>query len=289
MHTPAEIFGHTPEGNHPDKESDIEDQRCPFKGGRCSKVSQHSMMEDRDLRFGACSIHHGGRHLDGSAPHIVCPKRIEQDDIMFKDAARVLADPDNFEVVDEVHFAVGHFDFFVVNTDADGTVTDFCGLEPMMVSTTQTGGIIRGLIDYLEDDRTFDDRYDYGINYRQVLGRMESQLFLKGSVVAEMGEQMMWAVQDVFWEYILDNHPVELEEGFDEDKPVGMVVYTLDGDQQSGYDVRRQKEYWGTLDEWLSLLYPKADYTRESLQQKLTEKYGQGTYAAFSDDGQFGV
>lgn len=208
---------------------------------------------------------------------------------MFKDAARVLADPDNFEVVDEVHFAVGHFDFFVVNTDADGTVTDFCGLEPMMVSTTQTGGIIRGLIDYLEDDRTFDDRYDYGINYRQVLGRMESQLFLKGSVVAEMGEQMMWAVQDVFWEYILDNHPVELEEGFDEDKPVGMVVYTLDGDQQSGYDVRRQKEYWGTLDEWLSLLYPKADYTRESLQQKLTEKYGQGTYAAFSDDGQFGV
>lgn len=68
-----------------------------------------------------------------------------------------------------------------------------------------------------------------------------------------------------------------------------MVVYTLDGDQQSGYDVRRQKEFWGTLDEWSSLLYPKADYTRQSLRQKLTEKYGQGTYAAFSDDDQFGV
>ena len=288
MHRPAEIFGHTPEGDHPEKESDIERQRCPFTDERCSKVSQHSMMEGRDLRFGVCSIHHGGRHLDGSAPHVVCPKRIEQDGIVFRDAARVLDDPDDFEVVDEIHFEVGHFDFFVVNTDEHGTVTDFCGLEPMMVSTTQTGGIIRGLIDYL-DDEPFEERYDYGINYRQVLGRMESQLFLKGSVVAEMGEQMVWAVQDVFWEYILANHPVELEEGFDEDKPVGMVVYALDGDRSEGYDVRREKEFWGTLDEWLSLLYPRANFTSESLRRKLTEKRGEGTYARFGGDGQSGV
>jgi hypothetical protein len=284
MHRPAEIFGHTPEGDAPGKESDIESQRCPFTGDRCSKVSQHSLLEGRDLRFGVCSIHHGGHHLDGSVPHVVCPKRIEQDGLMFRDAARVLDDPENFEVLDEIHFEVGHFDFFVVNTDEGGNVTDFCGLEPMMVSTTQTGGILQGLVDYLDDGATFEERYSYGVNYRQVLGRMESQLFLKGSVVAEMGEQMMWAVQDAFWEYILDNHPVDLTEGFDEEKPVGMVVYTLDGDGESGYDVRRQKEYWGTLDEWLSLLYPQADYDRESLRTKLTEKYGEGVYARFGGD-----
>ena len=284
MHRAAEIFGHSTENDTEQKREDIENQRCPFTGKRCQKVSQHELMEGRDLQFGVCSAHHSGRHHDGTVPYIICPKRIEQDGIMFKDAARVLNDPNNFEVVDEVTFEIGDFDFFVVNTDKNGRVTDFCGLEPMMVSTTQTRGIIESLLDYLDDDPEFQERYTYGINYRQVLGRMESQLFLKGSVVADMNEQMMWAVQDVFWEYILDNHPVQLEEGFNEEKPVGMVVYTLDGEPSSGYSVRRQKEFWGDLDDWLSLLYPKVKFNREELRQKLTEKYGEDIYRRFSEN-----
>lgn len=289
MHRPAEIFGHSTENDTDEKESDIKEQRCPFIDKRCQKVSQHELMEGRDLQFGVCSAHHSGRHHDGTVPYIMCPKRIEQNGIMFKDAARVLNDSNNFEVLDEITYEVGDFDFFVVNTDESGEVTDFCGLEPMMVSTTQTGGIIKGLLDYLDDESDFKNRYTFGINYRQVLGRMESQLFLKGSVVADMNEQMMWAVQDVFWEYILDNHPVQLEEGFDEEKPVGMVVYTLDGDPSTGYNVRRQKEFWGDLDDWLSLLYPKVEFNREELRQKLTEKYGEDIYKKFQENSQSAV
>lgn len=284
MHRAAEIFGHSTETDSAQKQTDIEKQRCPFTDSRCQKASQHELMEGRELQFGVCTAHHSGRHHDGSAPYIICPKRIEQNGTMFKDAARSLDNPDDFEVLDEITFEVGDFDFFVVNTDEDGEVTDFCGLEPMMVSTTQTRGIIESLLDYLDDDSEFQQRYSYGINYRQVLGRMESQLFLKGSVVADMNEQMMWAVQDVFWEYILDNHPVQLEEGFDEGKPVGMAVYTLDGKASTGYTVRRQKEFWGDLDDWLSLLYPKVEFDREELQQKLTQKYGEAVYERFSEN-----
>jgi hypothetical protein len=281
MHKAAEVFGHSINKDTDKKGSDIEKQNCPFIDERCQKASQHELMEGKDLQFGVCSAHHSGRHHDGTVPYIICPKRIEQNGTMFKDAARVLDDSSNFEVLNEIRFEVGDFDFFVVNTDESGRVTDFCGLEPMMVSTTQTRGIIESLLDYLDDESEMQERYKYGINYRQVLGRMESQLFLKGSVVADMNEQMMWAVQDVFWEYILDNHPVQLEEGFDEEKPVGMVVYTLDGTQSSGYNIRRQREFWGDLDDWLSLLYPKVEFNREELREKLTQKYSEDVYNQF--------
>lgn len=282
MHRPAEIFTHTPESPNNEAKQAWSGHQCQYLGSTCVKKSQHELLSGRDLPFGVCSVYHRGEHLQNEEPHVICPRRFEQDDLIFKDAARLLQDPENFYVLREVYSGVGDFDYFVINYDEEANeLVDFCALEVMTVSTTSTGGIIRSLLDHLDHDKKLEQDYNYGINYRQVLGRMESQLFLKGSAIMALGKRMVWAIQDVFWEYMLHNHPVDIAEGFDPEKPVGMTVYSLDGTPQAGYTIRNSGEYWGELNDWLSLLYPKIYFDTEDLENRLTKKLGEGHYKAF--------
>lgn len=275
MHNPAEIFGYTPEQEADEKKENLDNEYCRFIDGKCTKKSEKESIEKRSLQFGVCSAYHSGRHMGDAEPCIICPRRIEQNDVIFYDAARVLGNSDNFEIKKEIHISAidSKFDYFVTNQNDVGEITDFCALEPMMLSTSDTGDLVDGFLDFL-DYGEMDDRYGYGINWRQVIGRMESQLFMKGRIIEDMNEQMMWGIQDVFWDYIKHNHPVleeplNIERGFSEEKPVGLVIYTLDGSPEVGYNVRRKNEYWGDTEDWLDLLYPKGEVSRKDVKKKL--------------------
>jgi hypothetical protein len=231
-------------------------------------------MGQFDMPFGCCSVYHKGRHSKDSEPHIICPHRLTENALIFEDAARVLEDKSKFSNVDEVNVrGLGRFDHFLVNYDEKlGKVKDFVALEDMTVSTTSTGGIIHGLIDHIQK-RNLQEKYKYGINYRQVLGRMESQFFVKGKAMARMGKHIVWCVQDVLYDYLCGEYRIEgIKEGFDPDKPIGIVVYSMYGSPQSGYHLRRSGEFWGTMDEWGGLLESRSVLNISQLSNMLSKK-----------------
>ena len=89
------------------------------------------------------------------------------------------------------------------------TIREFCLLEIMAVSTTMTGAVIRSLIDTLEG-KPSQQRYNYGINLRQVLSRMIVQILAKALATEEWGIKTIWVIQDVLWNFIQQSTELHL-------------------------------------------------------------------------------
>lgn len=267
IHRPAEIFCYPPESTTSEAIEAWKSYYCIYQNKRCDKKSEHVLMAESNIPFGCCSVHHKGK------PHIICPKRLEERRLIFKDAARVLQNPRDFHIMREINVkGLGRVDFFLVNyAETNDTITDFCAFEVMTVSTTSTGGIIRGLLDHIKN-RAMKRKYKYGINYRQVLGRMESQFFVKGKAIAQMGKNMVWAIQDVLYDYLAEEYEIHIKRGFNPKKPIGMIVYALNDSSDGNYVLRRSSEYWGTIDEWEGLLTLKDIPNSDVLTKKLLEK-----------------
>ena len=273
IHRPAEIFCYPPESKTSEAIEAWKSHYCIYQNKRCDKKSEHVLMAESNIPFGCCSVHHKGKHMHQSRPHIICPKRLEERGLVFNDAARTLQNPRDFYTIREINVrGLGRVDFFLVNYDENSDrITDFCAFELMTVSTTNTGGIIRGLLDHIKN-RGIKRKYKYGINYRQVLGRMESQFFVKGKSIADMGKHIIWAVQDVLYDYLVGEYKLSIKQGFNPKNPIGMIVYTLDDSLDGTYVLRRSSEFWGTIDDWKGLLVLKEMPDLDALTKQLLEK-----------------
>jgi len=87
----------------------------------------------------------------------------------------------------------------------------------------------------------------YTPNYRQVFGRMASQLFAKSEVAASWGGKTIWVLQDVLLEYIQQTTAFKPEPFVGKKEGnVNMVVYSLKkNDITTQYDLGYEKTLIG--------------------------------------------
>jgi hypothetical protein len=103
----------------------------------------------------------------------------------------------------------------------------------IMTSSTRGGGLTEHMADVLalREQRSLRGvvKSPYTPNYRQVFGRMASQLFAKSEAAASWGGKTIWILQDVLLEYIQQTTAFKPEPFVGrEEGNVNMVVYRMD-------------------------------------------------------------
>lgn len=277
LHRPAEIFGVDLDKLGSVQPSSIRERFCVYQGERCTKLSQHSFLAGRNMPFGACSVWHTPEFGEQAIPHVICPKRFLESGIVFREAAKTLEGRGDVVVIPEVHLSsLGRIDYIVANyVEGESRISDFCALEIMTVSTTGTGGIIKSMLEVVDKNKLPANSV-YGINYRQVLGRMESQLFIKGSVFNSWGKKTIWVVQDVFYDYILSNFDLNLSPGLGPKGAVGVLSMSLVKDRSGKLTLTKKGASHGSLEEWKKLMLSKDLLKKEDAESIFLKKISSG-------------
>lgn len=226
------------------------------------------------LPLGICSVSTQRRFESESKPWIICPKRmldLRSDPPVLPPEVRAqipIAPGTRVRCWWEFKFASNEnaidssgvsrffeytFDYILlpVQQDADGRVT-LLGppyIIEVMTSSTRGGGLTEHMIDVLSTrpQRSLRGHVDspYTPNYRQVFGRMASQLYAKSEVAEAWGGRTIWVLQDVLLDYIEQTTAFRarpFEDG--DDGSVFMLVYGLErtGDE---WLLRHQKTLRG--------------------------------------------
>ena len=159
---PAEIFGY-PIGNRSAEAQDIREKHwCPFVNRPCDKKSRLI-----DYPFGVCSAEHNGEI------HTICPRRFEEQGTI-EGVSRVLEDValhyfgdfNNTIAFPEVRLPnVGNIDYVLVrHKPMKPEVEDFVPVEFQSDSTTSTGALIQGILDFFQGRDLQEQTYKFGMN-----------------------------------------------------------------------------------------------------------------------------
>lgn len=282
----AEIFGYPAYANDAEALQTRSRYLCPFqkeKSGtlrNCNKLSQHSLFDkfnQTGVPFGACSVWHKARNEKEYRPHIICPARFLQSHAIFNDAKLILRNwrsSSHYIVIREVNLALGRLDYVLVNYDtASAEIVDTCILEVMAVSTTTTGDIIRSMFERLGIQKAAKKTYKYGINYRQVVSRMLIQLVAKSHAADVWNARMVWAIQDVLYDYMQRSTKLELQDitmaGLENSQSdTFFFVYKLaTNSTHQPYTLSLDKIKGGKLADMKKILEPKDIPSRADWQQ----------------------
>jgi len=275
-HRPSEIFGYPPENSEMEALRSRREYLCPFLHGRCTKKSTHYLLEGRKTPFGVCSVWHYGRTGREPIPHIICPARFQESNIIFQSTSGILGSTRRLIFVPEVKVSeLGTVDWFVVNFNPEKPeIINFYGLEVMAVSTTMTGQIVKAMLDSFKGRLL--DKYGYGVNYRQVVSRMIVQLLKKGMAFDSWGRKFIWVIQDALYEYMISAYSLELKDGLEQ--PVGLSVFSLTKNEKSNrFDLQHIYDKSGTLEDFTRMLAPRLtevpseDRVKEILVQKIAK------------------
>jgi len=197
---------------------------------RYSKKSTH--RDIGKLPFGVCSVWHKPAFAAKTLPHIICPERLAIREVIQR-AEAVLPPAGERLLLQRVRIAkLGTMDYVAVRFDKrTDSILDFCGIEVMAMSTTNTGKIIHAMKDALNGRLRSD--YGFGINYRQVLSRMLVQLCAKGEAFSTWGKRSIWVIQDILYEYMEHKYDLRLPKGSKQADPILLMIYSLveDGDK----------------------------------------------------------
>jgi len=274
----AEVFGYPSHNKHATALDIRARHLCPFQVDEtgqlrtCTKKSQHNLFvrfKQTETPFGACSVWHRGRGQEFYRPHIICPARFLQDNRIFQDAKRVLRNwrpASKFYVIREVNFPnIGRLDYILVNYDEEADeLLDACILEVMAVSTTTTGDIIRSMFEILGLQDAAKETYNYGINFRQVISRMMIQLVAKSYATSMWNAKMIWVIQDVLYDYMVNSTNLALKEVSREcleiaKEDILFFVYELETNPNHDlYRIRLLSVKGGTREDVKRSLEPKA-------------------------------
>jgi len=225
-------------------------------------LEQH--YRSHDIPLGICTVSTQRRYETTSKPWIICPKRMMELRAMppvilpevknlipiapgtdvrcwweFKFASNERSEEDEASG----RFFEFTFDYILMPVDwSDGGDHPRLVGPPyileIMTSSTRGGGLTEHMSDVLSlrQQRSLRGsvKSPYTPNYRQVFGRMASQLFAKSEVAAAWGGKTIWILQDVLLDYIQQTTAFNPTPFLDkEDGNVNMVVYRLDHNQQS--------------------------------------------------------
>ena len=236
----------------------------------------HNSVSDRDreefalhygearIPSGVCSLSVKRQNEAVPRPWIVCPRRLLDLKI---GAARLppelralipLPDGTPIHVWWEVKFRdrnPGGLDFFEYTfdyllmpyeADAAGNFIRYVGPPfniEIMTSSTRGGGLTEHMTDILlgRPQRRLTGgmvKSPYTPNYRQVFGRMTSQIFAKSEILEVWGGRSFWLVQDVLVDYIKQTTAFRPENFRDSEAGnLFLMVYTME-DRGDRYDVQ---------------------------------------------------
>ncbi len=167
----------------------VRDAKCPFCEENCNKIRK---AKPNPL-IGNCTagLIRKGEH----AAWIVCPKRFEQDDIIFKDAAAAFGlTGTTVYLAKELKLGgAGNLDFALV-TLKDDKVDDFIGIEVQSMGTSGSGSIWTARNDYLAG--ALKEQYSYGMNTKDASKKILVQMLHKGRQLSRLKKKYLLVIQD---------------------------------------------------------------------------------------------
>lgn len=194
---PAEIFGY-PIRNQSEVAQDARRKHwCPFLEKRCIKKSRLI-----DFPFGVCSVEYDG------GTRTICPHRFEErgatdgvSRVLEDIAVHYFGNTDNTVVFPEVALPnVGNIDYVIVkHKPMQAIVDEFVAVEFQSDSTTETGGLVRGIRDFCEGRDLQRQSYKFGMNTYDSIKRSITQLMNKGIVYEAWNSKCYWVIQEYIY------------------------------------------------------------------------------------------
>jgi hypothetical protein len=220
LRRPSEFFGFPPENNSKEAAETRKNYYCPWLRQQCIKKSR--LLEHP---LGVCSVLHVGK------PHVICPERIADAEILDWIAQKVLGKQTGYYLLKEVSLGrIGKLDFVVVEMEND-SISKFFGIERVALDTTNTGQIVNAVDDFFKGE--MKESYNYGINWKNVIKRTIPQIIAKGDVFEAWNAYIVWIVQDVLYDYLVKNYGLHLQDGFPEKPSTVLFIRSLSYDTKS--------------------------------------------------------
>lgn len=198
-------------------------RHCPFLGRTCPKQSRLL-----DYPFGVCSVSY---HDTVCA---TCPHRFEERGV--SGGARVLEDIaqhyfgglENVIAFPEVKLPnVGSIDYVLVrHKPLLPKVEDFVAVEFQSDSTTQTGAVVQGLRDFMDDQYSSAQHYRFGMNTYDTIKRSMTQLFNKGIVYEKWETHCYWVIQEYIYANLVQRYGFKTE-GYNANEASRFALYEL--------------------------------------------------------------
>ena len=279
-----EVLGF-PTDNHSDEAvRHRKQQLCPFSDylTECNKTNAGQVI-------GTCSNQHRG------VEYIVCPHRMEENNLIFEDAAtQALDGKGEYDLLKEVRLqyedggSVGDIDFVLVRTE-DGKIQDFTSLEVQSVYTS--GNSSRPVNHFLENPKErgyFDWRAEVEeINKDESQGntsyvipdwksshrkRLVPQVLQKGRILSNWGVSQVIATQTA----LFNDMGKELEEVEATDSTLIWLLYDIVLDEEKNvYNLARERVIHTTFDEFQNTFSEeKEPESRAHFEEKLRSDLG---------------
>jgi hypothetical protein len=181
----------------------VASQECPYTRSRCIKVRKSTP----DQTIGTCTLSAGGRSVDPQ-PVIICPHRLIEGGLIFRDAAallRPLERDEEYRVIPEFTIPGGSVDY-VVAIVHNGVVKDFVGLELQTLDTTGTvwpdrNRLMQELgLDYDPDAAT--STKSFGFNWKMTAKTILMQLHHKGVTFQSVDKKLVLILQTPLLDYM---------------------------------------------------------------------------------------
>jgi hypothetical protein len=227
--------------------------------------------------LGICTVSTKRRYEGDAKPWIICPKRIMElhttPPVILPEVRALIPirpgadvrcwwefkfassdDSDENEIAGR--FFEFTFDYILMEVDKSGGREHPRLIGPpyileIMTSSTRGGGLTEHMADVLalREQRPLRGavKSPYTPNYRQVFGRMASQLFAKSEVAQAWGGKTIWILQDVLLEYIQQTTAFEPKPFVGKtDGNVNMVIYRMEKNAKTQqYDLTYDKTLIG--------------------------------------------
>jgi len=236
---PLELFGYATTNPCPDTndwkklksesaKSPYKLMPCPFVNANCSKIRKAKP----NALIGNCTVRVcGSKYRDW----IVCPKRLNQDDIIFKDCLMHLrGSKEKVFVASELKIGeYGNLDFGIIGKNKSGEIDGFVGLEVQTMGTSNSGSIWDARNDYLKNK--MKNRYNFNVNIKDASKKILVQLLHKGSQIARWRSTMVLAIQDCFLDHLKSTYNIVSHfHNADSQDFIHIHAYSLNLDEKAG-------------------------------------------------------
>ena len=180
----------------------VKKAECPFWGETCTKETRLN-----GCRLGVCSVVVGKEYV------VTCPKRYGNDILReisynnFKPNTSVLV----FKEVEIVKVGNSGLksDYLLANKNE---LSNFVTVEIVTVDTTNTGELVQAFRDAIQKGY-YAEKYNFGINWANVVKRTLPQLVKKGAQLARWNKKMYVVLQKSLLNHLREWSPFSSSEG----------------------------------------------------------------------------
>ena len=213
---PIELFGHDistkcpPDGIWKELKAETPDNPfkdidCPYTNSKCDKIRKAAP----NALIGNCTVRQTKAALNSHQDWMVCPKRFEQDNIIFKDCIKLIkGEQTDLKVTNEIQLkGAGNIDFALISKGENNELKDFLGIEVQGMGTSNSGGIWNARNDYL--DGNLKDNYVFSLNQKDASKKILIQLLHKGAQLSRWRYSLVLVIQDYFLDHLREQYNID--------------------------------------------------------------------------------